>query len=195
MAKAKQRMIEAAIALFAEKGVAGTTTRDITDKADTALGNLYRHFESKDEMAQEIYRDAIERLSHGLLTSAEDKLGSGPRISAMTRWFCSAYDAEPALIRFLLLNQDETIRSIDLAKANPLEILKAEVAFGQVAGEILPGNAAIRAAGILGAVLQPATQLSRHDKAWKRMTKLTPLADEIVAMALRAAGVVEKQSA
>ncbi len=51
------RILDAAEALFAEHGFAGTAVRDIAQRADLNPGSLYNHFESK----QALYEAVLER--------------------------------------------------------------------------------------------------------------------------------------
>jgi AcrR family transcriptional regulator len=44
---ARERILDAALNVFAEKGFAGATTRDISAKADVNEVTLFRHFDSK----------------------------------------------------------------------------------------------------------------------------------------------------
>ena len=44
---ARERVLDAALDVFAEKGFAGATTRDISAKADVNEVTLFRHFDSK----------------------------------------------------------------------------------------------------------------------------------------------------
>ena len=46
----RRRIVDAAIALHAEKGVLGTSWPDIAKRADVALGTVYRHFPSLDQL-------------------------------------------------------------------------------------------------------------------------------------------------
>jgi AcrR family transcriptional regulator len=46
----KQAIIEAALMLFREKGYHGTSMRQIANEADIALGGIYNHFASKEEI-------------------------------------------------------------------------------------------------------------------------------------------------
>jgi len=46
----RQRVIEAASALHGERGVAGTRWSDIAERADVALGTVYRYFPGYDEL-------------------------------------------------------------------------------------------------------------------------------------------------
>src|SRR2546423_14922559 len=49
-AETRGRIVDAAIALHAEKGVLGTSWPDIAKRADVALGTVYRHFPGLDQL-------------------------------------------------------------------------------------------------------------------------------------------------
>lgn len=46
----REQIVQAALGLFAEKGFARTTTRDIANAAGIAEGTIYNHFASKEEL-------------------------------------------------------------------------------------------------------------------------------------------------
>ncbi len=52
-----ERILDAAEALFAERGFAGTTMRDVAEAVGIRTPSLYNHFESKDEL----YAAVLER--------------------------------------------------------------------------------------------------------------------------------------
>lgn len=105
------------------------------------------------------------------------------RLDAMVRFFCKAFDAEPDLFAFLLLNQNGPARSFSAKAANPLKVIEAELERAAARREILPGDLKTRALVIMGAVLQPAAAYSRQGK-----TGLAEVAEEIAGAAARAAG-------
>lgn len=53
--RTRQRILEAALALFAHKGFAATTMRDIASAADVSLGLTYRYFARKEDLAVALY--------------------------------------------------------------------------------------------------------------------------------------------
>jgi AcrR family transcriptional regulator len=55
-------LLQAALALFSERGVDATTIEEITDAADLGKGTLYRHFTSKEELMFALIEDAVDRL-------------------------------------------------------------------------------------------------------------------------------------
>ena len=46
----RQRILEATLALHAEKGIFGTSWQDIAKHADVSVGTVYKHFPSLDEL-------------------------------------------------------------------------------------------------------------------------------------------------
>jgi AcrR family transcriptional regulator len=65
--RTRERILEAALTLFAEKGYAAATMRDIAKAADCSLGLAYRYFARKEDMVLALY----ERLADELAEEAE----------------------------------------------------------------------------------------------------------------------------
>ena len=71
MTKTKRDAIwEAALALFAEKGIDSTTTREIAERADTAEGNIYRHFKNKDDLIRQLFEESAAAFHTSLVEAA-----------------------------------------------------------------------------------------------------------------------------
>jgi AcrR family transcriptional regulator len=58
--RTRERILEAALALFAEKGYEATTMRDVAREAGASLGLAYRYFASKEEFALGLYMRLAE---------------------------------------------------------------------------------------------------------------------------------------
>jgi len=54
--RTRQRILDAAAVCFSELGYAGVTLRDIADRAKMKAGSLYYHFDSKDDLVEEVLR-------------------------------------------------------------------------------------------------------------------------------------------
>lgn len=61
--RTRQFIIEQAAPIFNQKGIAGTTIDDILAATKMAKGGLYRHFESKDEIATVMVEFLLDKLS------------------------------------------------------------------------------------------------------------------------------------
>jgi AcrR family transcriptional regulator len=58
---ARERVLDAAIELFAKQGYDGTSVAQVLARAGVAKGGFYHHFASKDELLYEVYGDLITR--------------------------------------------------------------------------------------------------------------------------------------
>ena len=61
--ESKNRIYEAAIALFAERGFEEASVKDIVARAGVSVGAFYHHFPSKEAILEENFRRADERFS------------------------------------------------------------------------------------------------------------------------------------
>jgi AcrR family transcriptional regulator len=78
-ARSRQRageILDTAISQFALRGFEATTMRDIADAAGVTASNLYRYFESKDSMIEDILGDFSDRL----LEAYRDVIQAGPSV-------------------------------------------------------------------------------------------------------------------
>ena len=57
---ARERLITAALELFAEKGFRSATTKELAKRAGVTEKTLYTHFRSKDELFAEVIRPGLE---------------------------------------------------------------------------------------------------------------------------------------
>lgn len=63
----KQAVMNATLALIAEKGFHGTSMSEVAKKAKVAVGTIYHYFPSKEELINELYlnlQDDLERQIH-----------------------------------------------------------------------------------------------------------------------------------
>ena len=58
--RSRERILEAALELFAERGYGATTMRDVAREAGASLGLAYRYFASKEEFALALYMRLAE---------------------------------------------------------------------------------------------------------------------------------------
>jgi len=86
----REEILALAAGLFATRGFAGSTVREIADAAGILSGSLYHHFDSKESMADEILRAFLDEILadyHAAIAAAE-----GP-VDALRRLVHVAYGA------------------------------------------------------------------------------------------------------
>lgn len=62
----RARLLDAARALFAERGVEAVGLHEITQRADLGTGTLYNHFASKDAVVEALTAESIETVGQAL---------------------------------------------------------------------------------------------------------------------------------
>lgn len=156
----RRRLRTAALELFVEQGVVETTTRDLAKKAGIAEGTIYRHFESKDDLVRDLFRDHYVRFGAELnRIQAETAGGIDAKLRAMIDFMCRLYDEEPTLYRFLLLVQHTALPNIRTAPTSPAVIFRGLISRAVEQGEIPEQDPALAASMALGAIIQPALSM------------------------------------
>jgi AcrR family transcriptional regulator len=183
-ARTRDRILHESLALFAEKGIDGTSVRDIAQAVGVAEAALYRHFRSKDEIARDLFL-----VNYAALAGEVQAIGHGGerfpvRLRALVALFARLFDENPSLFAFLLINQHRHLAEVDAApERNPVAAVGAELAQAMERGEIPRQDPDLAAAMALGLVVQPAVF-----HLYGRITG--PLSDRVDAIAAAAGAVL-----
>jgi len=70
----RQEIVDAAIIVFYEKGVSGTTLEQIAEKAGVTRGAIYHHYKNKHDLLAQVLEEVLEPLIHRLEESLSDTL-------------------------------------------------------------------------------------------------------------------------
>lgn len=85
LADTRTRIVAAAVALFAEQGFDATSVNQVVARAGVAKGALYHHFESKDDLLYEVYRELVDRQLAGLDGVLSQQLTPAAAVRAIIR--------------------------------------------------------------------------------------------------------------
>ncbi|NLY42092.1 MAG: TetR/AcrR family transcriptional regulator [Desulfovibrionales bacterium] len=153
----REHIEEAAIRLFATKGLARTTIKDIATAAGVTEGALYRHYPGKEEMAWKLYNrelDIFTRIISDILL--DQRLEFQIRLTLAIRAIYDYYHANTEKFAFILLTQhgfpEDTLPHGVL---DPMDMAVHFVGQAIGEGEISPCDAELHAALLMGAILQP----------------------------------------
>lgn len=67
----RERLMDAAVELFGERGVLGASVEEICERAGFTRGAFYSNFESKDELCLDVLRRTCEQLIEAMKTAIE----------------------------------------------------------------------------------------------------------------------------
>ena len=140
----RQRLLSAALELFTTVGFTGTTTALLAERTGLAEGTIYRHFRGKEELYNEVHRQA-QRWALQLLRAAEGAREQGPaeHLRRLGRGLLDGGAATPALARMYLGPVEE--RHLDDKSRDATrefrEALQQVVASGKSDGVVRTGPA------------------------------------------------------
>lgn len=91
----RQRILVTAAELFARKGVAATTVRQIADQVGILSGSLYHHFESKEAIMDEILSAYLTDLRSRYRQAPSNEIDPRVRLQHLVRTSLEAAAAHP----------------------------------------------------------------------------------------------------
>ena len=153
----RDRIEQAAVRLFVEKGVAETSIRDIARAVGLSEGALYRHFEGKDELVWKAFERHYVAFAATLKALADGAPTARGKVAAMIRGFCRAHDDNPTLFKFLLFVQHGQLGKLEPGTPTPVDVMRTVLDKAIAAREIPAQRADLATALVFGVVLQPVT--------------------------------------
>ena len=153
----KQRIERAALGLFVEHGIVETSTKQIAKAVGLSDGALYRHFESKDEIAHTLFDQQHVMLAEALEEAQSRHSTIDDKARAITEAYCTMADRDWSLFTYHHMNGNRFLGQYADNLANPVDVVARAIQEAMDAGEIKPGNADLLAAMALGVVLQVVT--------------------------------------
>jgi TetR/AcrR family transcriptional regulator, repressor of fatR-cypB operon len=161
----RQRLVRAALELFTARGYHDTTTPQISKKAGVAEGTLYRHFNSKQHLLNELYRGAA-RWAVTLVNGA-DALKAEPRekLAGLARELIAGAARDAAVARLFFIHRyGELLDDESRKTARDFRLgLESLIAQGKADGSVKPGAAEVWAAVWLGVVTLAIDRVSTKE--------------------------------
>jgi AcrR family transcriptional regulator len=98
----KQRIIQAALRCFTEKGYIVTSISDVCAMSGTSVGSLYHHFKSKEQLAATVYLAGISNYQTGLIEEVQKRPAPEEGIYAIVRFHLEWVRDNSDWARFLM---------------------------------------------------------------------------------------------
>lgn len=153
----RAKIERSSLELFVQKGIAATTTREISGSAGISEGAIYRHFESKDEIAFELFKKIHIRLAEEIDDIANAATSIEEKSRAVVTSYVTLADEDPLLFAYHLRFQHLFFDRYNARKRpNPVDNVERIVGAAMDAGEIPRGDPVLLGAMVLGVVVQPS---------------------------------------
>lgn len=185
----RQAILDAALRLFAEHGVHGTSIEDILAASGASNGSVYHHFGSKEGVAAALYADAIEHYQRGaqqaIIRADTAEAGLTACVRHYLRWVRDHRD----LAVLMLAVERADFRDLAAGRVDALN-----EAFRSAVGEWLAARAQagdlpdLPADLLLPVLLGPAKRFAELWLAGRTTTSITKAADVLADVAWRGLG-------
>jgi AcrR family transcriptional regulator len=148
----RDAVCEAALELFARKGIQATTTREIAERAGAAEGTLYRHFDGKDDLAAWLYDRCATQLHDRLTERAEAASTPAARLEALVRGVFDFFVDQPTACTYLLAARTESSVQEDEPLPPPTRLFTETIEDGMSEGSFRSASAPLVAGWMLAMV-------------------------------------------
>jgi AcrR family transcriptional regulator len=133
----RRRLIDAAVGLAAEGGYEAVQMRDVAARAEVALGTLYRHYSSKDQLLLAALAAQADTLRCRLEQRPPRGATPADRVADGLRRACRALEREPRVTSAMVTAMSSTDGDVAPVKQSVQESLR-----GMIAGAIGDGTVA-----------------------------------------------------
>lgn len=122
------RILDAATALFAERGYAGTAVPPVAERARVAAGTIYRFFDNKEALVNAVFRRAKQALGEALFEGLDLEQAPRPLFDEFWARLYGFAREQPEAFRFLELQDhhrylDETSRHLERTVLAPVAVM------------------------------------------------------------------------
>lgn len=137
----REAILRAALELFAQRTYGATAVPAIAALANVGAGTVYRHFEGKEALANEVFRECKRTMRASLRGALSLEAGSETRFLALWRGLADFATRHPSALRFLELQHheeyldDESRRLSDEVFGDAEVFLRSAQAAGDVRAE------------------------------------------------------------
>jgi len=190
----RQRLVRAALELFTTRGYHLTTTPVLARKAGVAEGTIYRHFDGKRHLLNELYRAAARWGVKLVQEAGLSRPTARERLDAAARGLVEGAARDPGIVRILLLTPhgdllDEKSRELERSLRRAIEGLVAQ---GKAEGTVRVGSAEVWAGVWLAVVAHAAEKVA--GKEWTADHPAVEIVLEGAWAAIRSDGAPAAQS-
>jgi len=133
-----ERLLEAALGLFAENGYEGTSVQDVVAAAGVTKGAMYHYFSSKDDLLHEIYARVLRMQTERLEKVVAQELPIAERVHAaaedVVRTTIENLESTTIFFRSLHQLDAENQRTVRRQRRRYHELFRSMVVAGQQSG-------------------------------------------------------------
>lgn len=155
-AATRERILQAAMAVFAERGYGAAGMDEIARRAGTSKGGLYFHFAGKQAVFEALIGELVHTLESSVRRAIEQAHGALSRVDAALSTVIATFSAHRGLTHLLLVEANAMGQPFDqemrAARGVFLAVIESYLVAAVDEGAIAPLDTAVAACVWLGAV-------------------------------------------
>jgi AcrR family transcriptional regulator len=148
-------ILDAALHCFATMGYDATRTRHIAEAAGVSEGALYRHYPSKEAIAQALFLHHMQKYIRRLQDIVNDQASVEQRLREIIAGSLAMYRANPDAIVFILLERPRLMGTLPPDMPYPIAVVEALMREGQSKEVLRSGEPLLLASIFMGCFLRP----------------------------------------
>lgn len=154
MSRSEQRVQDAALRLFAERGVTQVSVSELAEAAGVARGTIYNNFENVDSLFEDVATALTTEMGSRIAASTSRSSEPAQRVADGMRFFIRRAHEQPLWGRFLVRFAPSTPTLMGLLQSAPMEDVRVGVQLGQfsIREDQVPAAVGMMSAGVLAAM-------------------------------------------
>lgn len=152
----QERILDAALKLFTERGYFNTTVNDIQFASKMSVGSLYNYFENKESIAVTLYSNLENCLYEALCEIEQHNVSMHDCCYEAVRHIFENTERTPSAMQYLLYTKHREFMPVEKTAFASLPFLKMKtwVEQGQAMGEIRAMDANVAMNAIFGSAIR-----------------------------------------
>jgi TetR/AcrR family fatty acid metabolism transcriptional regulator len=155
-AATRERILQAATAVFAERGYTAASVDEIARRAGSSKGGVYFHFANKQAIFEALIAELVTMLEHDVREAIEHQHGALAKVDAALSVVIATVSAHRGLTHLLLVETSGLGPPIDqemrAARAMFIRVIESYLAQAVAEGSIAPIDTGVAACVWLGAI-------------------------------------------
>lgn len=155
-----ERVLEAALRLFTQKGYFNTAIPDIVQESGVSTGSIYHYFGDKEGIAKALFESLKKRIEQAFADIESRHKSTADQCKAVIEYLFQITEKEPNAMEFMLYAKHKEFlpEKSPVCSSKPFRLMRQMVANGMIKGEVRPMDADVAAAAVYG----PAIRLIQH---------------------------------
>lgn len=155
-AATRQRILDATQQLVGEGGFGNASVARVAERAEVAIGSVYRHFESKSELFAEVFRNATELEVNKVAETLNTQGNADEKLAAALRVFARRAIKGPTMAWALIAEPVDPLVDEERLRYRQAyaELFEKTLASGMKTGVFARQNTRLSSAAIVGAIAE-----------------------------------------